>query len=175
MPSDPRDRLLNSPFLGSPPVTPWRTKADFHRRSPFVKRIACLAIIFAFAVPLWMLTHRTHDSLYVSDQPVAPAPVVHAQRPPAPHRHPVPNRPASPVNLPAVHDDSGLAVDVPHVDTPKETPKVTGVQKPSEEEPVTFSLIMWSRDSATEGVILIKVRARSMNFWTVYELLCSLF
>lgn len=158
MPSHSREHSLTSPFLENPPLTPWRYKAELHRRSMFLKRIAFLTILLAFAVPIWIIrayhqeaASQAHE---VVQDPLAPSPAGHAQWAPAAHRHPVPKPHASedaptsivplvPVRLPAVHDDSGLAVEK--------------TDHEPEKDPVTFSLLMWSEASASEGVILIKV------------------
>lgn len=145
MPSYSRDRHDAVPFLhiDSPPQTPWRTKAkDFQRRSSFVKRIALLAILLAFAVPIWFLTYRGQEDVAdVQNRPTAPSPAVHAQWPQTPHRHPV----------------------VPKPQASSDTDTADGSLSPAPAvEPVTFSLLMWSENSAQEGVILIKVRISSL-------------
>ena len=140
MPAYPRDRRDMVPFLhidSSPPQTPWRTKArEFQRRSSLVKRVAFLAILCAFAISIWLITyHGQEEVLDVEDRPPAPSPAVHAQRPQNPHHHAVPK--------PQTSSDAAPA-DVAH-------------ESQAEVEPVTFSLLIWSEDSASEGVILIKV------------------
>ena len=136
------------PFLvvdtSSPPATPWRTKArDLQRRPALLKRVAAIAILLAFAVPVWMLTHASHEqqALVPQERPAAPSPAAHDPWPPSPHHHA--GKPqASSVDVPAVHDDSGLAEES---------------AGPAEDR-VVFSLLIWSEGSASEGVVLIKVR-----------------
>ncbi|GJE97040.1 glycosyltransferase family 8 protein [Phanerochaete sordida] len=165
MPTHSRQHSLTSPFLEGPPVTPWRTKAtELRRRSTFLKRIAFLAIVSVFAVPIWILgsqrpPSRIHEAAQdsVAPQPAAPAqhkPVGglwhHAHRPQTAADDDSETAtsivPLVPVRLPAVHDDSGLVPEEGAIQS----------QPGEEEEPVTFSLLMWSEASASEGVILLK-------------------
>lgn len=137
-------------------MTPWRSKAaDLHRRSSLLKRVAFLAVFLAFALPIWMLTsHSQEVADEAIERPLSPPAAVHEQWSPAAHRHPAtkPQVANGAVEVPTVHDDSGLVKETLHVEEPRT-------------QPVTFSLIMWSRDSASEGVILVKVRLVLVLWW----------
>ncbi|KZT66871.1 glycosyltransferase family 8 protein [Daedalea quercina L-15889] len=157
-----RSYLDTSPTMSTPPPSPWRTRAEQIRRRPIRLRQAAL-ILTAFGVLCtFILLSRQHPSnastydnwIVVEDRrsPLQPLP---------------PNQPQQLPSLQNGHDhkpqhDSGRSPNLidDHALAPEANiPKVHGTHVnavAAAPEPIVFSLIMFSEDSANEGAILMK-------------------
>lgn len=123
-----------TPFLDEPPQSPWRIRMhDSHRRSRMFKRIVTYAALLAVMIPFTLLfSYFRHSSASPSEDVTVILDVNAAKQPPSSLNH------ASPFNI------SEHAV------------QLSG-SPIAEVEPIVFSLIMFSHDSASEGAILMKV------------------
>ena len=135
-----------------PPLSPWRTRAKEHtRRSAMVRRVIMIAASLAFAVPLLLLLHYVReDHTYTASispdilQPHSSSSSIHHLNLTAESTSSL--LPASPSPSP-----SSSTAPPPVQTTHSLSSNSTSI------DPVVFSLIMWSTDSAKEGAILVKV------------------
>lgn len=149
-----RERHDTSPFLDHPPPSPWRTRAkDWRRRPLLTRQVAFVGILLVLAIPLWWLSapyrqdhSRTADVPEYNDYHLNPTPSAPWSDPPAVAQ-------SSAIDaVPPVIFNKGTKR--PHKTVP--VPSVPDVVVPAPDPP-TFSLIMWSVDSAAEGAVLMKV------------------
>lgn len=151
-----RERHDDSPFLDHPPVSPWRARIkEFRRRPLLTKQIACLAIVFAIAMPIWLFMFRGQERAYTSnalEDPHYPATTIHWAKPEI-----TPPASASPSFVEYI--ESSKVPTRPHNSIPSPIPiPVMNNTLDAIPDPPTFSFIMFSEDSASEGAVLMKVR-----------------
>lgn len=136
----------------TPSSMPRRWMRDFYRRPLIVKQLAVLSLVFAVVVPYLLFAYWSGGG---HDEQKTPARVNDAH----PYWDSASRWDVQPVP-PPVSRTHGVQTGAP---TASVAPHEEVVHKPSVAEPITFALIMWSEDSASEGAILVKVR-RSPSF-----------
>ncbi|THH31362.1 hypothetical protein EUX98_g2821 [Antrodiella citrinella] len=133
-----------------PPESPWRSRLPHHRdhtKSP-LKRITTFASILLLCVPLLLLFRHLHGS---ADSDIAATEDYLASRPATHHRIP-----AVPTSVP-VSATVEIEYGPEDVDADDEESAILVEPLPVvPPHPMTFSLIMFSSDSASEGALLIK-------------------
>lgn len=141
---------LDSPSLSTPPPSPWRTRAEQFRHRPVRLRQAVLLIAgFALFCTFALLSRQreaNHDGWLIPDvhrtsETSLPFQNSHDHRP-----HHGSSRPPPP----QVVDNHALSSELKLEDT--HTIVVAAAP-----DPIVFSLIMFSEDSANEGAVLMKV------------------
>lgn len=132
-----------TPFLNDPPLTPWRVRMhESNRRSRMFKRVVTFAALLAIVIPFSLLfTYFRQSSGSPSEDLTVILDVDAPKQPPSPPDH---APPSTNVSVHTVQLASEPSIEV---------------------EPIVFSLIMFSYDSASEGAILMKVCFLLSHFW----------
>lgn len=136
---------LDSPSSSSPPPSPWRTRAEQFRHRPVRLRQAALVLAgLAFICTFALLSRQSHADYDVVDDH-------HKYQPSAPHLQDGHEH--------RVHHGAGrppqIVEDHPFSESDLEDTRVDTVAPAT--QPIVFSLIMFSEDSAVEGAVLMKV------------------
>lgn len=131
-------------YHDSPPNTSWRAVRDFRPRPMYKRQLVFLAIFATIVAPIWLLYRSqsaVHPAAEPDDHPVTP----HWSRPSSAH---------APAYTPAELEEAAKRPARPHKGiVPPPAPDVLAPIP----DPPTFSLIMFSADSAAEGAVLMKV------------------
>lgn len=131
-----------TPYLDSPSSTPWRAVRDFRPRPTYKRQLVLFAIFATFLVPIWLLYRGQSAAIpEPDDHPVTP----HWSRPSSTHAL---------SHTPAGHEDVAKRPMRPQKSIVAPAAAATLAPIP---DPPTFSLIVFSADSAAEGAVLMKV------------------
>lgn len=150
------------PFIGKP-TSRWHVRAREWTRQPLVvKQMLFATMAAALLLPILYLSHLRHDgelSVVPEMEDLAGTypnePAVGSSQ-----AHEIPPFDYHGGVRPEVDDviepDDDISLVPIHVGDPPEEP--TPLVQAESPHPVTFALIMWSENSASEGAILLKVR-----------------
>lgn len=147
------------PFIGKP-TSRWHVRSREWTRQPLlVKQLLFATVAAALLLPILYLSHLRHGGeLSVVEDATATYPNEPAVDRPQAHEIPAFShhggvRPE--VDDVIEPDDDASLVTIHVGDPPEEHTPPAQAESP---HPVTFALIMWSENSASEGAILLKVR-----------------
>lgn len=135
----------------APNNMPRRWMRDFYRRPLIVKQLAVLSLVAAVVVPYLLFAYWSGASV---DEEKTPTTFSDAH----PYWDSASHWDVQHAPPPVSHTLEVQAVAPTESATP---PPEDVIHEPSVVEPITFALIMWSEDSASEGAILVKVRHSS--------------